>query len=841
MLELQKNQNDDILHYIIFCKPSKGSMGVSKIINQVDNEKRIKEITKIKNIYKKIKIERDKIDEFVQKNIKLGNRKYKIHIFYPHQLSKRVNVNRKYNQLHYIFIHDLFPLEIPHIYMRRQNDNIVSYNNLYVNNFIENILTFDVQITLYPSYKIYNLPFKKTIHIVLNQMKQYKINTEVDKKLILYPAQQQIRKNMKSLNDTLKKYNLDTKIMVTGNDNVPNYDKEEIKKLKSNKSKNLEFLDYLEESEYQKIISKVTGFIYPSIAEGGCLVIEELLMTYKPIAVNNYKNLFLSIVQLIGLKMSDNTKKQIFFTDKYKFEKDCEMNKILKSNYRGIYDKLFILNEICKIYIPTIRIYDSHSLLSTKNSIDWINNFKIKEEDKNKLDNIYKNYKEKIEIIDNNDLSLNSKNFGKLKLYNELDIKKLESIKNIYKNKRIFIFGNGPSLNKMDLELFKNEYTFCNNKFFSKKLQLKPFFYYFNNTNEVDDIKLFCNGDLDKLNSCIFMDNRYLFSFNYFLKYFITSSFSNFSTNNIDFGINGSIIGTSIQVAKHLGFSEIYLVGCKYNIKYGSIYPKDLKNISHQKNDNSITGSRIFNVSPTNRSLLIIGNGPSTKNLDFSKLKNIDTFMMNASYRKFDDINYSPTYFSCCDSKMIFSHYKKYLDLIKKYPIKEFYFTNHILQKIPNIKNYKNVNIVSNIPPHRMNNNVNIIDTTDIKKELFSLNDTGAYSTLIGCLKGYKRIYLIGCDLNYIEQIKESNKKINNKNQEFLQMEKTPEKNPNYWFDDYQQKGDIYNIPNGKEMHLPGWEAIKKYTDFYNIEIFNCSDISEIPYFKFYDIKKIYN
>ena len=106
---------------------------------------------------------------------------------------------------------------------------------------------------------------------------------------------------------------------------------------------------------------------------------------------------------------------------------------------------------------------------------------------------------------------------------------------------------------------------------------------------------------------------------------------------------------------------------------------------------------------------------------------------------------------------------------------------------------------------------------------------------------GYKRIYLIGCDLNYIEQIKESNKKINNKNQEFLQMEKTPEKNPNYWFDDYQQKGDIYNIPNGKEMHLPGWEAIKKYTDFYNIEIFNCSDISEIPYFKFYDIKKIYN
>ena len=33
-------------------------------------------------------------------------------------------------------------------------------------------------------------------------------------------------------------------------------------------------------------------------------------------------------------------------------------------------------------------------------------------------------------------------------------------------------------------------------------------------------------------------------------------------------------------------------------------------------------------------------------------------------------------------------------------------------------------------------------------------------------------------------------------------MEKTPDKNPNYWFDDYQQKGDEYNIPDGIKFHL---------------------------------------
>ena len=39
-------------------------------------------------------------------------------------------------------------------------------------------------------------------------------------------------------------------------------------------------------------------------------------------------------------------------------------------------------------------------------------------------------------------------------------------IKNKYKNKRIFVIGNGPSLNKTPLYLLKNEYKICFNRFF---------------------------------------------------------------------------------------------------------------------------------------------------------------------------------------------------------------------------------------------------------------------------------------------------------------------------------------------------------------------------------------
>ena len=38
--------------------------------------------------------------------------------------------------------------------------------------------------------------------------------------------------------------------------------------------------------------------------------------------------------------------------------------------------------------------------------------------------------------------------------------RKLKALKNKHKGKRCFVIGNGPSLNKMDLSLLKNEYTF---------------------------------------------------------------------------------------------------------------------------------------------------------------------------------------------------------------------------------------------------------------------------------------------------------------------------------------------------------------------------------------------
>ena len=57
-----------------------------------------------------------------------------------------------------------------------------------------------------------------------------------------------------------------------------------------------------------------------------------------------------------------------------------------------------------------------------------------------------------------------------------------------------------------------------------------------------------------------------------------------------------------------------------------------------------------------------------------------------------------------------------------------------------------------------------------------------------------------------------------------LKMEKTPDKNPNYWFDDYQQKGDEYNIPDGIKFHLPTWNAFAYRAAHAGIEVINCKN-----------------
>ena len=111
--------------------------------------------------------------------------------------------------------------------------------------------------------------------------------------------------------------------------------------------------------------------------------------------------------------------------------------------------------------------------------------------------------------------------------------------------------------------------------------------------------------------------------------------------------------------------------------------------------------------------------------------------------------------------------------------------------------------------------------------ELFNdMGSSGANAVQCGILMGYKKIVLLGCDCNYTEKIK-GVKMVNQR----LVVDKTPEKNPNYWFDSYQQKGDIFNVPKAELYQMNSWKYLSLNCPK-DVEIVNCSLESLVPYYK---------
>ena len=190
------------------------------------------------------------------------------------------------------------------------------------------------------------------------------------------------------------------------------------------------------------------------------------------------------------------------------------------------------------------------------------------------------------------------------------------------------------------------------------------------------------------------------------------------------------------------------------------------------------------------KTLIVMGNGPSLKDVDFDMLSGYDTFGLNAAYRAYPRLNWWPTYHGCFDYRVTDNHKENFIDLINSKKFKKHFY-------IRNLSNEENGN-------------------------------SGANACSVGVCLGYKKIILLGVDCNYVEFVEGSKKD----GPGGLVMEKTPGTNPNYWFDDYQQKGDEYNIPDGLSFHMPTWNTFAYRAAHANIEVVNCSPITTLRSFK---------
>lgn len=152
---------------------------------------------------------------------------------------------------------------------------------------------------------------------------------------------------------------------------------------------------------------------------------------------------------------------------------------------------------------------------------------------------------------------------------------RLLSFKDKHKGERVFIIGNGPSLNQLDLTKLKGELTFGVNGIFLNydKMGFAPTYYVVEDTfvaeDRADEINTY-KGPMvqffgNYLDYCIKdkPDNVWL---NVKLDYRDYEGFPHFSENAIrQIWVGGSVTYICLQLAFYMGFSEVYMIGFDHN------------------------------------------------------------------------------------------------------------------------------------------------------------------------------------------------------------------------------------------------------------------------------------
>jgi FkbM family methyltransferase len=221
------------------------------------------------------------------------------------------------------------------------------------------------------------------------------------------------------------------------------------------------------------------------------------------------------------------------------------------------------------------------------------------------------------------------------------------------------------------------------------------------------------------------------------------------------------------------------------------------------------------------RRAAILGNGPSLRGFDFAReLAGYDTFGMNAAYRHWDAVGWYPTWYCCLDTVLGLSHkdaIRRLIENAARYGIRGFLLRDNLVQALGEAGTRP---YVHNMDKLRKTERFFIPDVT-----------TGSHSLAWAASLGYKDILLLGVDADYVEIIDEARRLDGFK----LEIAETPERNPNYFFDGYQQKGDKYHIPNPHketaEVHLASWRRLAPLLALAGVAVVNANPASRLDCF----------
>jgi hypothetical protein len=195
---------------------------------------------------------------------------------------------------------------------------------------------------------------------------------------------------------------------------------------------------------------------------------------------------------------------------------------------------------------------------------------------------------------------------------------------------------------------------------------------------------------------------------------------------------------------------------------------------------------------------LVLGNGASLKGFDFTKIdrSKYDVIGCCMAFRHWDKIDWYPDLYVNADDVVIQN--PEVIDFIKKKKCKQYLVSNKLAE------------VYSDYP--KDGTILFLQDLMCAPNSCFKYvrNWCSGSTCLIAALDISKDIHMMGIDCDYVEFIPECDKLDDGT----LKIIRTPEKNPNYFIDDYQREGDRYNKPNGQTVHKRSWEEAMYIYDF---------------------------
>lgn len=183
----------------------------------------------------------------------------------------------------------------------------------------------------------------------------------------------------------------------------------------------------------------------------------------------------------------------------------------------------------------------------------------------------------------------------------------LKGLKNKYKGKRCFIVGNGPSLNKHDLSLLKDELSFGVNSIFymTEKNGFKPNFYVVEDGHVINDnLSEIQNYDVDykflpSIERHKFKSSEKLVFLNFNRGFYEPLGpncdmprFSLRADKTVYCGQSVTIV--NLQLAHYMGFDEVYLIGMDFSYNIPETAEVSGKDILSKDDDDNHFDPRYF-------------------------------------------------------------------------------------------------------------------------------------------------------------------------------------------------------------------------------------------------------